>query len=263
MRSVGVALFRTRPDRVHAARCRPCASRGSWHPLQTASVIGNGKFNVSKSNTRNKYGGTVHSGVVGACANTIPAFRPECVRKCAWREGGRPVSIELFLKEVSRTEEAQYCQPCGHSLPKHPPMGSSRLSLPRTSWATSGVRWLIMCKASAHDAQYAAGAHLAADRNPRGRDRFWPIRFWPSLFDHFWPIHFWPIHFWPIHFSGFTIVRPRRVGAKKRCGAKPRKSEAQKGGWGPERWEAQNFALFFDPLPPHFRSFCLSLGVFS
>ena len=26
---------------------------------------------------------------------------------------------------------------------------------------------------------------------------------------------------------------------------------------------AQNFALFFFPLPPHFRSFCLSLGVFS
>ena len=27
------------------------------------------------------------------------------------------VSIELFLKEVSKTEEAQYCQPCGHSDP--------------------------------------------------------------------------------------------------------------------------------------------------
>ena len=34
--AVGVARFRTRPDRVHAARCRPCASRGSWHPLQKA-----------------------------------------------------------------------------------------------------------------------------------------------------------------------------------------------------------------------------------
>ena len=43
-------------------------------------------------------------------------------------------------------------------------------------------------------------------------------------------------------------------------------------GWGPEGWGtkpsggpkggAQNFALFF-PLPPPFRSFCVSLGVFS
>ena len=89
----------------------------------------------------------------------------------------RLVSIEFFLKwVVSRTEEAQYCQPCGHSpgsrvslcggrlpacnsahagrhqnpfwsnsvaaacnSPKHPSAGSSWPSLRTTSSATSGV----------------------------------------------------------------------------------------------------------------------------
>ena len=34
-------------------------------------------------------------------------------------------------------------------------------------------------------------------------------------------------------------------------------------GWGPELWEAQNFALFFPSPATHVRSFYLSLGVFS
>ena len=75
MRSVRVAHFRTRPDLFHAARCGPCGSKGSWHPLQMASVIGSGKVSFSKSNARNKCGGAVHSTVVGACANTIQAPR--------------------------------------------------------------------------------------------------------------------------------------------------------------------------------------------
>ena len=33
-------------------------------------------------------------------------------------------------------------------------------------------------------------------------------------------------------------------------------------GWGPEGWGAQHFRAFF-PLPPPFRSLCVSLGVFS
>ena len=32
-RSVGPARFLTRSDRVHAARCHPSVSNGSWHPL--------------------------------------------------------------------------------------------------------------------------------------------------------------------------------------------------------------------------------------
>ena len=39
------------------------------------------------------------------------------------------------------------------------------------------------------------------------------------------------------------------------------KGGAPKGG-APKGGEAQNFALFF-PFPPPFRSFCVSLGVFS
>ena len=82
MRSVGAARFRTC---VRVQR------------FVTPVVIGSDKSNLPKSNTRNKCGGTVRSAVVGACANTIPAFGPECVRRCAWREGGRPDSIEFFL----------------------------------------------------------------------------------------------------------------------------------------------------------------------
>ena len=66
---------------------------------------------------------------------------------------------------------------------------------------------------------------------------------------HFGPVHFWPIRFWPICvFCGFTICAARKGGGPE-------------GWWGPDGWEAQNFALFF-PLPLHFRSFCLSLCVF-
>ena len=100
-------------------------------------------------------------------------------------------------------EEAQDCQPCGHSpgsralhsgglLPshnstqlgrrwnpcmsnrteasrsscKHPWRGSWDDSWSTTSVATAGLRSAIMGRASAHDAQKAAGAHLSAERKP-------------------------------------------------------------------------------------------------
>ena len=72
-------------------------------------------------------------------------------------EAGRLVSIKFFLKQASRTEEAQYCQPWGAGF----------TGLWTTSPATSGVLWLIMCRASLQDAQYAAGAHLTAERSPK------------------------------------------------------------------------------------------------
>ena len=109
-RSVGPARFLTRPDRVHAARCRPNVSNGSWHPLHVASVTGRGSWRRSNSNTRKRWGGIVYSAVVGAWANATPALRPEWERKWAWQEPGRLVSIEFFLKWESKTEEAQYCQ---------------------------------------------------------------------------------------------------------------------------------------------------------
>ena len=108
--SVGDDLFLIRPVRVQAARCLSSGSSGSWHPLHVASVKGNGSCKRSSNRTLNKWGRTVNSTVV-ACEKTTPAFRPECERKWAWRL----VSIEFFQKWVSRTEETQYCQPCGHS----------------------------------------------------------------------------------------------------------------------------------------------------
>ena len=49
------------------------------------------------------------------------------------------------------------------------------------------------------------------------------------------------------------MVGPQRVWGQTR----------RKVGGGPEGWGAQNFALFFSVSRSHFRSFCLSLGVFS
>ena len=89
MRSVGVARFRTRPDRVHAARCRPCRPRGSWHKLQTASVIGSGKFNLSKSNTRKKCGSTVNSAVCKHNPSVETGVRSQ-VRSAGGRTAGHP-----------------------------------------------------------------------------------------------------------------------------------------------------------------------------
>ena len=53
-RSTGPARFLTRPDRVHAARCRPSVSKGSWHPLHVASVTGWGNWRRSNNNARKR-----------------------------------------------------------------------------------------------------------------------------------------------------------------------------------------------------------------
>ena len=117
-----------------------------------------------------------------------------------------PDSMELFLREVSATEEDQYCQPCCHSLgsfdrfsggalapAQFAPTGSPRETLlvqigPQPSrvlrdiralsalrsprCAPPSPRWLgsfplSWANAYAHDAQYAALAHRTADLNPR------------------------------------------------------------------------------------------------
>ena len=39
----------------------------------------------------------MYSGAVGAWDNTTPALCPECDRKWARREAGRPVNIEILL----------------------------------------------------------------------------------------------------------------------------------------------------------------------
>ena len=90
-----------------------------------------------------------------------------------------------------------------------------------------------------------------------GQSNFGHLGFGPANFgqNQFWPIQFWPIHFGPIHFWIWCVSWRQRVGPK------PRKKSGPEG-WGAEGWGAQNFALLF-PLPPPFRSFCLSLGVFS
>ena len=43
-----------------------------------SSMIGNGRLQKEHQEQ------TMHSTVVGACANTIPTFRPEWVHRCAW-----------------------------------------------------------------------------------------------------------------------------------------------------------------------------------
>ena len=115
MRSTGVARFFNLPDLVQAARWRPRGSSGAQHPPHVASVIGRERRILSKSNTRNRCGGTTNSGAVGACAKTTPALRPEWDRRCARFEADWPDSMVLFLKVRSEAEDAQYCQPCCHS----------------------------------------------------------------------------------------------------------------------------------------------------
>ena len=115
----------------------------------------------------------------------------------------RPDSMNIFLKRESRREDAQYCQPCGHSpgsrallfggllpsrktcqlglhqnptlssklaaclsSPTHPFPGPGSSNWRTTSTATSGVRSPIIFNASLQDAQYAAGAQRSADRSP-------------------------------------------------------------------------------------------------
>ena len=107
--------------------------------------------------------------------------------------------MNIFLKRESRTEDAQHCQPCGHSpgsralsfggllpsrkalhqnpalssklaaclsSPTHPLPGPGSSNWRTTSTATSGVRSPIIFNASLQDAQYAAGAQCSADRSP-------------------------------------------------------------------------------------------------
>ena len=79
----------------------------------------------------------------------------------------------------------------------------------------------------------------------------------PHGHDRLWPVHFWPIRVVCVVcvlcvcvlcvVCVFPTFRPLRRTAVRRTAL---------------RRTAQNFALFF-PLPPYFRSFWLSLGVFS
>ena len=64
--SIVEALFRMRPVRLHPALWCPLVSKGSEHPSHLASLMGNGSPNRSNNNTRNKCGGMVNSGAVGA-----------------------------------------------------------------------------------------------------------------------------------------------------------------------------------------------------
>ena len=87
-----------------------------------------------------------------------------------------------------------------------------------------------------------------------GQSQFWPIQFWP--------IHCWPIHCWPIHLDlGVCHGGPQRVWGQTQKKVGPR-SDGPTKEWAPKGGEAQNFALF-SVSRPHFRSFCLSLGVFT
>ena len=73
-RSTGIARFLKRPVLGHAALCLSRGSRGLWHATQVASVTSKGNRNLSKTNTRKRYGGMVNSGAVGTCDNAIPAL---------------------------------------------------------------------------------------------------------------------------------------------------------------------------------------------
>ena len=122
----------------------------------------------------------MYSDAVGAWDNAMPALCPE---RSAQREAGRQDNIEILLLWVSETEDAQYCQPCGHSpgsrvvlwrsrrkippnwvatrspcVPTRLPLqfletpikGHSSLNMRTTAMATSGVRWWIIWMESAH-----------------------------------------------------------------------------------------------------------------
>ena len=192
-----LALLWMRPDGA------PNGSSGSWQPEHVDSVRNRGNPNRSRNSTWNKCGWMVNSSVVGAWDNAHPELCPEWDLRWAWRATLWPASMDNFRKRESKVEEAQYCQPCGHSpgsralpsgglLPsrnstqlgrhwnpcmskrteascsscKHPWKSSWDDNWSTTSVATAGLRSAIMGKASAHDAQKAAGAHLSAERKP-------------------------------------------------------------------------------------------------
>ena len=82
------------------------------------------------------------------------------VLPCGHSPGSRLLVFGRRLHSYNSGHEGPHQKPlrsnsdgASRNSPKHPPMGSSTLSLCNTSWATSGVRWLTMCKASAHETQ--------------------------------------------------------------------------------------------------------------
>ena len=83
-------------------------------------------------------------------------------------------------------------------------------------------------------------------------------RVWPTLIDRLWPTFGWPTWQKLVFLVSRAQPQTRFYGPDLQ---KTRRTKSNSEGWGPERWEAQNFAFF--PLPPPFRSFCVSLGVFS
>ena len=150
----------------------------------------------------------MNSGATGAPHKTSPAPGPACDLKCACSAASDWATITVSLKWYSTEEDAGYCQPWCHSPGsaetggggRFPSLNSAQVGRPtKPAWSktlaashncavqpspagsaascskicsvkTGSLRWSIS-KASAHDAQYAAGAILAALRSPRPPNR--------------------------------------------------------------------------------------------
>ena len=119
-------------DEIECTRLdRRFPSRGSWHPLQT--VLRDRQRQAPKNNTRNKL------------CTQLSSVRVQTQSQRSDRSGftgalgERAVSIELFLTEVSRIEEAQHCQPCGRR-------GSNKKEgLPVFHGDSLCSRWVAFC----------------------------------------------------------------------------------------------------------------------
>ena len=104
-------------------------------------------------------------------------------------------------------------------------------------------------------------------------DQLWPIRLWPN--------RLWPNRLWPILVFIFLFFNPKGGTPKggpegwgpegwgpegwrpKGWGPELNLEKVGPEGWGPEGWAPAQISRFFFPFPPPFRSFCVSLGVFS
>ena len=92
-----------------------------------------------------------------------------------------------------------------------------------------------------------------------GQFKLFPI-LWanPILPIQFWPIHFW---IWCVCHGGWKFGAPKNGARRVR-----HEGWGAWGGVGPERWGPEGWGpegCFFSVSCSHFRSFCLSLGVFS
>ena len=125
MRSGAVALLRSRPERGHAARCRPSGSKRAPHS-QLASVTWSGRRNLSNVKTRKTSGSKRNSGPVGQPRSTAPALGPEYERMWAWSAADDCARTTLFRKWCSEEEAAWYCQPCCHSPDSARSVGGGR-----------------------------------------------------------------------------------------------------------------------------------------